>query len=156
MKGRRRDSKPRDSAPRDLYDVSRIASEPDRFGADPTARKIFIALSAILPRALSDYTLDKLDRVRKSDIESLLHPLLRSDERPSFDALVSGTSRILASWLDLSDHEREYVRLLQVGYLHPELVFDEGDPMVERLRRHPVALWKVENARKHAGRSSST
>lgn len=48
----------------------------------------------------------------------------------------------------LSDGEKEYVERIQWGEFQPELVVG-GDPeLLERVRRHPMLLWKAANGRK--------
>lgn len=56
---------------------------------------------------------------------------------------------IVAPLVDLNAAEREFVDRIQAGELRPELLFPDDEAMVERFKRHPALLWKVENARRH-------
>ena len=48
----------------------------------------------------------------------------------------------------MSDPEKEYVERIQWGEFKPELVVGDDPEMLERVRRHPMLLWKAENGRK--------
>jgi hypothetical protein len=48
----------------------------------------------------------------------------------------------------LSDSEKEYVERIQWGEFQPELVVGDEPELLERVRRHPMLLWKAENGRK--------
>ena len=135
------------TAARDLYDAARISRAPARFEIDAEARSLFIGLSAMLPRALSAYGIERLERVAAAEVVKTLHPLLRHEERPSVADLVRDASALVRPWLTLSEAEREYVDRVQRGEVHPELLFLPDDPLIGRVRSHPVVRWKADNAR---------
>jgi hypothetical protein len=142
------------SAARDLYDVARIADDPSRFGigSEAQARRIFIVMSAVLNHPLTSYGQSRIERIADEAVRATLHPLLRSDERPTVLDLKRSATPLISRWLNLSPVERKYTDRIQVGDLRPELLFPDDPDMVERLNRHPALLWKVENARRHATR----
>lgn len=141
-------------AARDLYDIARLMNRRDVLpvGDMDLARPLFIALSIILPRPLWEYGLDRLSRITDANVRDTLHPLLRSEDRPSARQLLEHAGEFVRPWLQLSEPEVEYVRLAQAGELRPELVFPETPGLVDSLRRHPALLWKTRNALEHAGR----
>jgi predicted nucleotidyltransferase component of viral defense system len=134
---------------RDLYDIARIRQRLDLEAIDPKARSLFIAMSGMLPHPLWDYSLSRLARVTDSVVADQLYPLLRPDDRPSAASLRETVAGLLEPWLVLSDQEREYVEALQRGELRPRLLFPDDRAIVERLARHPVLLWKAQNARQY-------
>jgi predicted nucleotidyltransferase component of viral defense system len=139
------------AAPRDLYDVSQFGD--GRFGTlGDQERRIFIALSGTLSRALSEYGWTRLDRVTDPMVARSLHPLLRRGEQPTAAHLQQTAWQFVEPWLRLSAVEREYTARLQHGELRPELLFPDDEDLVNRLRTHPVLTWKAQNARRHAAR----
>jgi len=52
--------------------------------------------------------------------------------------------------VDLTPPEREYADRIQAGELRPELLFPNDAETASRLQRHPVLVWKAENAKRHA------
>jgi len=114
---------------------------------------LFVALSAVLPRSLAEYGHERLGRVTDAMVAESLHPLLRSTERPGATELRERAWQVVEPWLTLTEVEREYVAAVQDGKLHPELLFPDDAALVERIRRHPAILWKVDNARRWGKRT---
>ncbi len=134
-------------APKDLYDVASFASHPPAH--DPEMlRCLFVALSGILPRALTAYGPKHLDAFTQKDLEIELAPFLREDERPELEPLKSKVRPILSKFCALSGDEREYVERLQWGDFLPERAVAHHPDLLAHLREHPALLWKVENAKK--------
>ena len=134
-------------AARDLYDVAAFAAAPSEYEL-PVLRCLFVALSGVLPRALSAYGARHLDRFTQQSVDVELAPMLRSGETPSVGALRERAEALLGRILALSPSEAEYVERIQWGELAPELVVANQPELLARLRTHPALLWKVENARK--------
>ncbi len=140
------------SAPRDLYDIARLGRRTGLLGKgwDDRGRRLFIALSAVLDRPLSNYGIERLDRVTDDGIRRTLHPLLREDDRPVASELRGQAREFVEPLLALSQVEHEYVERVQVGDFEPELLFPAEPEIVERLRLNPALRWKIENARAHS------
>ncbi len=137
-------------AARDLYDAASLeamgAYDVGRF------RRVFIALSGILPRALTAYDIGRLGAFTQDDLDRELAPFLRSTEHATPEALAFRVGRILAPLLHLSPEEQEYVERLQWGEFRPELIVSGEPDLLDQLRVHPALMWKVENARKRSRR----
>ena len=132
-------------AARDLYDVAQFAQMPP---ADPVAfRRLFIALSGVLPSPLTAYDTRHLRAFTQIDLDRQLVPFLRREVRVTPEVLEAQAARVLAPLLDLSAPEREYVERLQWGEFHPEMITGDIPEFVERLRIHPALLWKIQNAK---------
>ncbi|MBI3455323.1 MAG: nucleotidyl transferase AbiEii/AbiGii toxin family protein [Candidatus Rokubacteria bacterium] len=134
-------------AARDLYDVAAFAAAPPAY--DPSVlRRLFVALSGVLPRALSAYNARHLDRFTQRSMDEDLALMLRSGETPSVETLRARAEALLGQVLGLSPSEAEYVDRIQWGEFAPELVAADQPELLARLRTHPALLWKVENARR--------
>lgn len=137
-------------AARDLYDVASLESigtyDFKQF------RRVFIALSGILPRPLTAYDVGRLSAFTQDQLDRELAPFLRTIERVTPEGLALRAGRILAPLLHLSAEEQEYVDRLQWGEFHPELIVSGDSDFLDRLRAHPALLWKVGNARKRPRR----
>jgi predicted nucleotidyltransferase component of viral defense system len=134
-------------AARDLYDVAAFAAAPSAYDLS-VLRCLFVALSGVLPRALSAYDARHLDRFTQQSMDVELAPMLRSGETPSVEALRARAEVLLGQVLGLSAPEVEYVDRIQWGEFAPELVAANQPELLARLRTHPALLWKIENARK--------
>jgi len=55
---------------------------------------------------------------------------------------------VMTGLVTLSDREEEYVERMQWGEFQPELVVGDEPELLDRVRRHPMLLWKAENGRK--------
>ncbi len=139
-------------APRDLFDVADLDKRREVFHLGDDVRAMFIAMSGVLNQPLTRYRIDRLERVTDKDIQDTLHPLLREGQRPGAKELRRDASRIVAPWLRLTAAEKEYAERLQVGELHPELLFPRDPVMADRLSQHPALLWKAKNAQAAARR----
>ncbi len=132
---------------RDLFDVATVAAEPPPH--DPALfRPIFVALSGILPRPLSEYSVQHLEAFSRAGVEVELGPVLHRNARPTIDDLRRRVAPWLAERLALSAPEREYVERLQWGEFKPELLAADQPALLSHLLAHPALLWKVENARR--------
>lgn len=132
-------------AARDLYDVAAFAGAPSEY--EPSVfRCLFVALSGVLPRALSAYGAQHLDRFTQDSLDVQLTPMLRSGETPIVGVLRESVETLLRPLLALSAPEAEYVERIQWGELAPELVATAQPELLARLRTHPALLWKIENA----------
>ena len=132
-------------AARDLYDAAQFAQMPP---TDPVAfRRLFIALSGVLPNSLTAYDRRHLRSFTQINLDRKLVPFLRKEVRVTPEALEAQAAYVLEPLLRLSAPEREYVERLQWGEFHPEMIAGGVPELVERLRIHPALLWKVQNAK---------
>jgi len=92
------------------------------------------------------------DSVDVNRIYGLTNHVIRTDLQPvlrkkdSFD-LQSAQKRVtdyIIRFLVINENEREYLGAFQNGEYRPELLFDD-DVVVQRIRNHPMALWKMQN-----------
>lgn len=138
------------TAARDLWDVAHL---PELLDPWPPLllRPTFVAMAGALPHSLDSYKPDEVLAVADSDIRRLLGPTLRVDEPPQAGELARLARPVVDLLFPLTEEEREFGRRLQKGELLPELIFPDQREIAARVQRHPMLLWKVENARRHLG-----
>lgn len=134
-------------AARDLYDLASFVADPPKHDAT-TFRRLFVGLSGTLPKALSTYTPRHLESFTQKILDTELAPMVRTGEPLQIEPLKSRVAPLLSDLLALSARERQYVDRLQWGEFLPELVAEDHQELLTRLRNHPALRWKVENARK--------
>lgn len=132
------------AAPRDLYDINNMIY----FGLfDETElhllKKCAIFYFAIGGDATSEtFNWGKLDELTEYKIRTDLYPVIRKKE--GFD-LVAAKQRVtayLSMFFELADNEAEFLRTFKNGEYHPKLLF-EDEQILERIRNHPMAIWKT-------------
>lgn len=84
----------------------------------------------------------QIDKVRFPQIRSQLLPVLRRSEHFDFELAKTKVKDFLVGLLVLTDSEKEYVQNFNNRKYVPELLF-ESQEIVERIKRHPMALWKT-------------
>lgn len=125
------------SAPRDLFDVSRIPTIRPGLLDDQTFRAIFLAMTGTLPHPVYTYAPPRMDRALEGQVENALYPMLVLEDRPDAAELVTSAWKVVSPLLELTDSEREFVDGLQVGRLNPELITNDLDTQ-HRIRSHPA------------------
>lgn len=140
------------AAPRDLYDVARLPAIAGEAWRRPLLRRLFVAISGVLPLPLHQYGSDRLDRVTEEAVQSQLHPMLSRSDRPTAATLRRAAWDVLGPLVQLDEAERDFTDRLQIGDLKPELLFPDDPELAERILRHPALLWKAHNARQQKNR----
>jgi hypothetical protein len=137
--------------PRDLYDLYRFSMAGLTYDVE-LLRKLAILFSSTMDHDLRSYHMDRFKVLDQKELERLLYPLLRADDRPTAVKMLKAVSPLLATVLD---HEREisYLEAMASGKYEPELLFPEQPEIVERIRQHPALLWKARNVAEHLSQS---
>lgn len=138
------------AAPRDAWDLARLAEISGGGWPGPLSRRIFVAMAGSLPHPLHSYSADGLSRITNRDVERLLHPLLLQGKRPSGEEVRSQAREVLEPFLDLSPAECEYCDRLQRGELAPDLLFPDDPELALRVASSPPLVWKALNAKQQA------
>jgi len=138
--------------PRDLFDTIRLPGYAADMWGSRRLRRIHVALAVTLPLPLYRYGRDRFDRVTDRSIEEQLLPMLQGNERPLASELKEQTWSVMEPLVTLDEAEREYVDRVHAGELSPALLFPDDEELADRLLRHPVLLWKVENVRRYLSR----
>jgi predicted nucleotidyltransferase component of viral defense system len=137
--------------PRDLYDLYRFSTSGVTHDAE-LLRKLTVLFASTMDRDFRTYHMDRFQVLDQKELGRLLYPLLRADDRPTFETMLSAVSPLLKTVLD---HEREssYLAAMASGQYQPELLFPKDAQIVERIRQHPALLWKAANVAEYLAKS---
>jgi hypothetical protein len=107
-------------------------------------RKLSVLFSSTMDRDFRTYTIARVSEIDTKEIDRLLYPLLKADDRPQAAAMLSAATPLLTGVLD---HKREepYLAAMATGNYRPDLLFPKHPDIVERIRLHPALLWKAQN-----------
>lgn len=131
------------TAPRDLYDVYNLV----KLGLideseDPLLRKCVVFYSAIGAESPPfEFQFNTIDQVTQNRIKTDLYPVLRNKDKFDLKTAQLQVKTWLESLLKLEDNEQEFLNAFRNKIYQPELLF-ESTEIVERIRNHPMALWK--------------
>ncbi len=131
------------TAPRDLYDIYNLV----KFGLideseEPLLRKCVVFYSAIGAESPPfEFQFNTIDQVTQNRIKTDLYPVLRNKDKIDLKTAQMQVKAWLESLLKLEDNEQEFLDAFRNKTYQPELLF-ESTEIVERIRNHPMALWK--------------
>lgn len=131
------------TAPRDLYDIYNLV----KFGLideseEPLLRKCVVFYSAIGAESPPfEFQCNTIDQVSQKRIKTDLYPVLRNKDKFDLKTAQLQVKSWLESLLKLEDNEQEFLTAFRNKTYQPELLF-ESTEIVERIRNHPMALWK--------------
>lgn len=121
------------SHPRDLYDLFRFTKT--HLKHDPEIlRKLAVLFASTMDRDFRGYRMDRFHVVDRKDLQRLLYPLLKADDRPTAPEMLKAVSPLLATVLD-HEREAEYLAAMAAGHYRPELLFPEEPAIVGRIRQ---------------------
>lgn len=131
------------TAPRDLYDIYNLV----KFGLideseEPQLRKCVVFYSAIGAESPPfEFQFNTIDQVTQNRIKTDLYPVLRNKDKFDLKTAQMQVKAWLESLLKLEDNEQEFLDAFRNKTYQPEMLF-ESTEIVERIRNHPMALWK--------------
>ncbi len=138
------------SAARDIYDVhnmiaQRLFTTDEELNLLRKATVFYLTVGSSrknndTPTIYTEFPL--IDKIRYPQIRSQLLPVLRRSEHFDIEQVKEEVKSFLLSLLVLTDNEKEYVETFNRREYIPELLFDNPD-IVERVKSHPMALWKT-------------
>jgi len=133
------------SAVRDLYDVNNIIRFNIFDGIQTeTLRKCVVFYTALeTENLLESFTFEKIDMLTDRDIRTKLKPMLRQKESFDLDAVRKYVKEYLMELMALSESETDFLTSFHRGKYLPELLY--SDETLERVRNHPMAIWKMIN-----------
>lgn len=130
------------AAARDLYDWCNMMSEGPFEEQRDLFRKCFIFYMTISADTLNkSFDTSAIDTLDFNKIRRDLFPVLNKKDNFQLDERKKLAKEYIAKLLVLTDKEREYLENFEQKKYKPELLFDDKE-MVERVRNHPMALWK--------------
>lgn len=140
--------------PRDLYDLFRFTKSGLAYDAD-ILRKLAVLFGSTMDRDFRTYTITRVSEIDSKEIDRLLYPLLKANDRPNPAEMLAAATPLIAGVLD---HTREeaYLAAIAAGKYQPELLFPKHPEIVERIRFHPALLWKAQNVTQYLAQSKKS
>jgi hypothetical protein len=141
------------TAPRDLYDVARLATATEAPRLDSgLARSVILHAVSLTDRFPFEVdpagASDKFAEPTEVQVQELRSVLTAMDPA-SFDDMRARVAAYLSPLSVLTPAEAEYMELLGSAGRHaPELLFGAWPDVAERARISPVVAWKVQNLRR--------
>jgi len=133
------------AAPRDMYDVNRMIKE-DIFKEDQMymLRKIVVFYLAVGGKNKPEkaYSFERIRNIKFPQIRSALIPVLKKTEKFDFEEAKTNVISFLSGFLIPGDAEKDFIESFNQGEYKPEVLFDDHE-IVERIKEHPMALWKM-------------
>ncbi len=133
------------AAARDLYDFCNMidmrlfSEEEDKF------RKCIIFYATISAKEVNKtFDTSAIDSLGFSKIKSDLFPVLAVRDKFDLEGKKRQAKEYIASLMNPTDAENDYMARFIAKEYKPELLFDDEE-IVERLRNHPMALWKCKS-----------
>ena len=131
-------------AARDLFDVhNMIRHQVISDEQKPMLRKGVVFYSAVGGNAkpIATYSLRPVERLQFKQIRATLLPVLKKD----LESVKHEVSCYIEDLMLLSDNETLFIERFANHEYQPELLFEDKE-IVERLAKHPMALWKIQNS----------
>ena len=136
------------TAARDLYDVYNMIQENIFMKSEfDILRKCVVFYAAITQNQIDkDFNISVIEAFDYHQIKRELIPLLRKRNSFDLESAKSVTIRFIRELMILTVKEREFLDRFVEGEYLPELLFDDQG-ILDRIQFHPMALWKIRNAK---------
>lgn len=133
------------TAARDLYDIyNMLNANLFRKEELPTLRKIILFYCAVggnKPPSI-EFKFDAIDKITFSQIRSSLLPVLRKTKRFDLEKAKIEVKEFLSGLLVFTADEKLFIEKFNMKEYRPELLFEDTN-ILERIREHPMAIWKT-------------
>ena len=134
------------TAARDLYDMNNMVKFNlfDESESSLLRKCVLFYLTISSDEVSNTFDIDRIYGLSNHIIRTDLRPVLR--KKDSFDLLSAqkDVADYLTRLLIINDNEHRYLEAFKNGEYKPELLFDDVE-IQERIRNHPMALWKIQN-----------
>lgn len=140
--------------PRDLYDLFRFTKSSLVYDSD-ILRKLAVLFGSTMDRDFRTYTIDRVSEIDTKEIDRLLYPLLKAEDRPKPVEMLDGARPLLTSVLDHA-REDDYLAAIATGKYQPELLFPKHPAIAERIRLHPALIWKAQNVTQYLAQTNKS
>ena len=130
------------AAARDLYDFCNMIDQNTISRQEDMFRKCTVFYSTISAKEVNrSFDTAAIDKLSFSRIRTDLFPVLGVNKKFALEEKKLQAKEFIASVMMLQDGEKEYMdRFISKEY-RPELLFGDYE-IVERIKKHPMALWK--------------
>ncbi len=134
------------AAARDLYDIHNMI----KFGLFdeselPMLRKCVVFYTAISKDEIPDeYSFKRFNAITNRKIKTDLLPVIKKGEFFELEKVKTEVEEFLRDLLVLTDNEKRFLKEFKAKRYMPELVFEDAE-ILDRIKEHPIALWKMQN-----------
>ena len=142
------------TAARDLFDINNMITNNTISGVElPILRKCVLFYKTVGSTGpfKKDIRFDQIDELTFTNIRRTLLPVLRKSEHVDLPGMQKNVKSFVADLLVLSEKEMQYLRDFSKGKYKPELLFEDPE-ILDRIKEHPMALWKVKQIREDVAR----
>lgn len=130
------------AAARDLYDFCNMADMELFSGEGDIFRKCIIFYATISTKDVNkDFDTSAIDSLVFSKIKSDLFPVLAAKDKFDLEGKKQQAKEYIESLMKTTEAEMDYMERFIAKEYKPELLFEDTE-IVERIRNHPMALWK--------------
>lgn len=130
------------AAARDLYDFCNMTDMRLFSEEEEMFRKCIIFYATISAKEVNKtFDTSAIDSLVFSRIKSDLFPVLAVRDKFDLEGKKQQAKEYIASLMKPTEAENDYMERFIAKEYKPELLFDDEE-IVERLRNHPMALWK--------------
>ena len=133
------------AAARDLYDVNNMVLSGMFGDTEKTMlRKCALFYFAVGGKEIPEsFAFDRLETITHFKIRTDLLPVIRKDDAFDLEVARRRVKEYLEDIQVPTESEWEFLDAFRHKKYSPELLFDDAE-IVERLRNHPMALWKMQ------------
>ncbi len=130
--------------PRDYFDAFTL-NNLNRIEIDKEkVKKAFIFLATINIKDFDKFSLDNISEIDQKEINKDLAPMLRKNNIPSINEILSSTNSLLKEMLNFNKQEKSFINtFFQKKKLMPVVLF--GSEEYKFLENYPLATWSLAN-----------
>ncbi|WP_294083892.1 nucleotidyl transferase AbiEii/AbiGii toxin family protein [Proteiniphilum sp. UBA5384] len=137
------------TASRDLYDIQNMLKYniiyPDEMGKLRKIVLFYLAVGGSDKPSIS-YDFESIDNLKFTQIRSSLLPVLKKSERFDFESAKVEVKAFLQKLMTFTEEEKSFIENFNNNVYQPELLFEDTE-IVERVKNHPMAMWKIRNSK---------
>lgn len=132
------------AAARDLYDWGNLIAENLFKDERDMFRKCFAFYTTISAETVNrNFNTSAIDSLNFDKIRRDLFPVLSKKDNFMLDERKQQAKDYIANLMQLTEKEQEYMDCFIVKEYVPELLFEDKE-IIERIKEHPMALWKCQ------------
>lgn len=133
------------TAARDMYDVCNLID----FGVFDESEQEMLRKCAVFYHAVGSTKefneligIKHFEQLTFNKVKRTLIPVIRKGEYFDLEATKKKVGNYITKLMQITEPEHEFLHKFAEGIYKPELVFDD-DEILERIRNHPMAIWKT-------------
>ncbi len=136
------------AAVRDLYDMNYMIRIGlfDENELETYRKCVIFYLAVATEKAPLEPDFTAMEDITKHRVLTDLEPVIRNRDVFNLESAKKNVREFLTENIYFNEKDVEFLKKFNKGYYHPELLF-ESEEILERIKNHPMALWKTKNNR---------